>query len=280
MPIRRVAKGAAKKVEPEMDATEVHTVVSTPKVVEIPVVQEVVETVPVATKPLESTASGNPQPASAEIAVAKPAVPVTPAETTQLVALAPTVAAVVDNKEPVAMVESGPEEIQSRDVTPVHALPECRLAGPYNDEVKATKKVVTLRRAGLNVDIKSVPSSIFSGYMIATAILPNRAEAKALVARLKAAGVTDYYVPRKRSSELRVSLGIYNGKKIAQREIKKLAKKGFSAELLPWKKKGTQHFLVIRGEPSAVDGKLMADLPVPDGENESTDGFCHQLAGR
>jgi hypothetical protein len=116
--------------------------------------------------------------------------------------------------------------------------------------------------------------------MIASPVLANRAEAKALAARLKAAGIIDFYVPRKSSKPLRVSLGLYNSKKIAQREIDKLAKKGFTAELLPWKKKGSQHFLVIRGTPSEANGKLLANLPVPDGSNESTHGFCNHLAGR
>ncbi|MGB5440512.1 MAG: hypothetical protein WBN90_12795 [Gammaproteobacteria bacterium] len=102
----------------------------------------------------------------------------------------------------------------------------------------------------------------------------------ALVERLQAAGFTDYYVPRKKTAELRVSLGLYNKKKIAQREVDKLAKKGFAAELLPWNKKVSQHFLVIRGAKSEAEGSLLADLPVPESGNEITHSFCNHLAGR
>jgi len=280
-PIRRAVKSAAKKVEPKTNIAEVSIVASRPEVVEKPAVQKVVEFVPAAIKPIERAVRSNTEPAEGKMNVAKVAAPILPAEAVQAVTETPVVAAVVEKKATVAAVESAPDKKnETKEVEPVNALPKCRLAGPYNDEVQATKKVVTLRRAGLYVDIKSVASSTSSSYMIASPVLANRAEAKALAARLKAAGIIDFYVPRKSSKPLRVSLGLYNSKKIAQREIDKLAKKGFTAELLPWKKKGSQHFLVIRGTPSEANGKLLANLPVPDGSNESTHGFCNHLAGR
>jgi RND family efflux transporter MFP subunit len=279
-PIRRAVKSTAKKVESKLDATEVRTVVSTPEVIEKQVSPKVVNSVPAAIRPIEHAVSAGTDPAEGKMTIAKVTAPVTPPEAVQEVTPTPAVAAIVEREETVAAAISVPDKNETKDVEPVNALPECHLAGPYNDEVQATKKVVTLRRAGLYVDIKSVPSSIFSGYMIASPVLANRAEATALAERLKAAGVTDYYVPRKRSSEMRVSLGLYNNKRIAQRKIKELAEMGFTAELLPWKQKGSQHFLVIRGTPSEANGELLANLPVPDGNNESTHGFCNHLAGR
>jgi RND family efflux transporter MFP subunit len=281
-PIRRAVKSAAKKVEPRMDVTEVRTVASTPEVVEKPIVPKMAKFASAAIKPIERAGSSDTKPAKRKMDIVKVAAPAAPSKTAETAAVAVPVLAAVEAKEDVAVAVSDAAEDneETKDVEPVNALPECRLAGPYNDEVQATKKVVTLRRAGLYVDIKSVPAEIRSGYMIVSPILPSRAEAKAFAARLNAAGFTDYYVPRKKSTQLRVSLGLYNSKKIAQREIDKLAKKGFTAELMPWKKKGSQHFLVIRGEPSEANGKLLAKLPVPDGSNESTHGFCNHLAGR
>ena len=276
-PIRRAVKSEARQVETKTNIAAVSTVASTPEVVEEPVVQNVVKTAPDVLKPIERVVSSNVE---AEAVIAKVTAPIEPVNSP----VAPIDAGLEKiekvAKEEVPAAEVIEEEKETSDVEPVSSLSQCRLAGPYDDEVRATKKVVTLRRAGLYVDIKSVPASTSSGYMIASPVLTNRAEATALAARLKAAGITDYYVPRKSSKPLRVSLGLYNSKKIAQREIDKLAKKGFTAELLPWKQKGSQHFLVIRGKPSAADGELLANLPVPDGSNESTHGFCNHLAGR
>ena len=166
-----------------------------------------------------------------------------------------------------------------RSVAAVESLPECRLAGPYSDEVKATKKVVALRRAGLSVDIKSMPSSKSIGYMVASPVLKNRAEGKALIAKLQAAGVTDFYLPRRSPEPLRLSLGLYKGPKRANQQIRKLANKGFTAEMLPWKQRGSQYFLVVRGVRTGENSKLLATLPVPKGKSDSTQGFCNQLAG-
>ena len=281
-PIRRAVKSAANKVEPKMDVTEARTVASTPGMAENSAVPKVAKSASVAAKPIERTVRSDTRPAKHKVDIVKATAPAAPARAAEKAAVAVPVVAAAEAKAEVAVAVSDAAEIneKTKDVEPVNALPECRLAGPYNDEVQATKKVVTLRRAGLYVDIKSVPASTRSGYMIVSPIMPSRAEAKALAARLDAAGFTDYYVPRKRSTQLRVSLGLYNSKKIAQREIAKLAKMGFTAELMPWKKKGSQHFLVIRGEPSESNSRLLANLPVPDGSDESTHGFCNHLAGR
>jgi hypothetical protein len=55
---------------------------------------------------------------------------------------------------------------------------------------------------------------------------------------------------------------------------------GFSAEIQPWKKKESKHYLVIRGVPNPSDNDLLANLPVPDSNGESAQSFCNHLAGR
>jgi hypothetical protein len=190
-----------------------------------------------------------------------------PAVQESVVAMPVTVPEVVEAKKEIAAVTAS-------------AAPECRLAGPYSDEVAATRKIVQLREAGLYADIKSVNTYKRAGYKIVTPLQKSRADMNAIAARLKAAGFTDYYVPRKKSSPKRVILGLYKGKRMAQIKIDRLTEKGFTAELQPWKKKESQHYLVIRGVPSTADGDLLADLPVPDNSGESTQSFCNHLAGR
>ncbi len=281
-PIRRALKSAAAKPEPGVETAESGTSASTPEMAEKPTVPKMAESVYAAVKPIERAVNNETAPAKPKMDIVKVTAPAAPPKAAEKAAVAVPAVAAAEAKEDVAVAvsEAAEDDEETKDVEPINALPECRLAGPYNDEVQATKKVVTLRRAGLYVDIKSVPSTESSSFMIATPVLPNREEAKALVARLKAAGVTDYYVPRKRSAPLRVSLGIYNNKRIAERKIRELAKMGFTAELLPWKQKGSQYFLIVRGTRSEANGELLASLPVPDGNAESTQGFCNHLAGR
>ena len=186
--------------------------------------------------------------------------------------------------EPIVQSPAASPEVaevdRETDIQPMDPMPGCRLAGPYADEVMATRQVVNLRKGGLYADIKSVNTYKRAGYKIVTPLQKSRADMNAIAARLKAAGFTDYYVPRKKSSPKRVILGLYKGKRMAQLKIDKLEKKGFTVELLPWKKKESQHYLVIRGVPNTSDNGLLAGLPVPDSNGESAQSFCNHLAGR
>jgi hypothetical protein len=268
-------------LEPIADAATAYVPTEAPVVVETPASKPTAKSLPRGFKAIERGSS-------AEVAVVEPKPEVTP-----LVAAETKPESKSDPVEPVAEetadAQIDPEQLAAdliddeeeiADIEPVQALPTCRLAGPYSDEVKATRKVVALRRAGIYVDIKSVKSSKSSGYMIATPVLSSRAEAKALVAKLQAAGITDYYLPRSSRKPLRISLGLYKGPRIARRQIDILAKKGFEAELLPWKQSGSEYYLVIRDVPPGNDSKLLAGLPVPDGDLDVTKGFCNQLAVR
>jgi len=199
-----------------------------------------------------------------------------PADSEPLKAL-PVLEPVVSTPVAVPQLAEGNAET---DTEPVAAVPECRLAGPYADEAAATRQVMKLRKAGLFADIKSVNTYKRAGYKIVTPLQKSRADMKAIAAKLQAAGFTDYYVPRKKSSPMRVILGLYNGKRMAQKRVDKLAGMGFSAEIQPWKKKESQHYLVIRGVPDTADNDLLAGLPVPDSNGESAQGFCNHLAGR
>jgi RND family efflux transporter MFP subunit len=180
---------------------------------------------------------------------------------------------------PVAVPEVA-EAYTQADTEPAAVMPECRLVGPYADEAAATRQVVKLRKAGLYADIKSVNTYKRAGYKIVTPLQKSRADMKAIAAKLEAAGFTDYYVPRKKSSPMRVILGLYKGRRMAQKWVDKLAGMGFRAEIQPWKKKESKHYLVIRRVPNTFDNDLLADLPLPDSNGESAQSFCNHLTSR
>lgn len=294
-PVQRVAGNNEPeiKAKAQQNVVESVTAAKAPKVVEKAAVKKPVSSLPAGFKAIRrqpaakaAIVENEPEVAEVKTAVKKPE----PLQKAVEQAAATATVAEIDTAQIEADMIADEEEAGDSDpiadarensnIASVGALPKCRLAGPYNDEVKATKQVVALRRAGLYVDIKSTPATKSVGYMVATRVLKDRAEGKALVAKLQAAGITDFYLPRKSSKPLRISLGLYNGPKLAQRQLDKLAKKGFSAELLPWKQRGSQYYLIVRGKPTENNSKLLAALPVPEGKSDSTQGFCNQLAGR
>lgn len=294
-PVRRVVGNDVAKVRAEADRhlAAVPKVSKMPEVVEKPAVKKPVSSLPAGFKAIRRQPAANAAPVESEAEVAGFDAPVTTPEplheTVEQAASTARVAEIDADQPDADMIGEEADTndsatiaaaMDNSDLVPVANLPECRLAGPYNDEVQATRKVVALRRAGLLVDIKSTPSSKSVGYMVATPVLKDRAEGKALVAKLQAAGITDFYLPRRSSKPLRISLGLYKGPKLAQMQIDKLRKKGFAAELLPWKQRGSQYYLVIRGLPTDQNRQLLAKLPVPDGKPVSTQGFCDQLAVR
>ncbi len=232
-------------------------------------------------------ADSKPEEPATKAAEEKPAAPETPVDEVSV----RTASAAPDQERPAEtesepVVESQPASPQvarvdrKPDIESVDALPECRLAGPYTDEVAATRQIVKLRKAGLFADIKSVNSYKQAGYKIVTPLQKSRADMIAIASKLKAAGFTDYYVPRKKTSPNRVILGLYNGERMAQKRVDSLGEMGFSAEIQPWKKKESQHYLVIRGVTDSSSNELLAGLPVPESNPESAQSFCNQLAGR
>ncbi len=186
---------------------------------------------------------------------------------------APDVA--VAASDPVVDEESGPKDEKGPLSLP--SSPQCYLAGPFKDEMQATKKVVAVRRAGFYADIKSFAVDAQTEYKVLTPLLSDRARADEVVDKLKAAGFTDYYVPRRRKGPLRIYLGLYHHQRYADERIQELAAMGVKAEL---RKSGTstsEFYLVIRGIPNQELKEILATLPLDKSRNNH--GFCNQLAG-
>lgn len=158
--------------------------------------------------------------------------------------------------------------------------PACRVAGPFRDEVVATRKVVKLRRAGLSVDIKSIARGRRVELKIMTPVLENHTAAQAVITKMKKAGLSDYYLHKMPAGKRRVYLGIYNSKHFADIRLRELSDAGIKAFSRPSKDSGLNYFLVIRGAPQADVAQMVSRLPITQDDEADKLGFCDKLAGR
>jgi RND family efflux transporter MFP subunit len=192
---------------------------------------------------------------------------------------------VADVEEPAQSVEEAREAEQVVEVVeaePAAALdpPACRVAGPFQDEVDATRKVVKLRRAGFAADIKSVAKSRRIELKIMTPVLENHAAAQAVIAKMKKAGLSDHYLHKLPAGKRRVYLGIYNSKRFADKRLRELSDAGIKAFARPSKSSKLDYFLVIRGAPGSDAEQMVSRLPITQDVEAEKLGFCDKLAAR
>lgn len=193
-----------------------------------------------------------------------------------------------------AVPETAPEAIsaateQPRDAEtpqttvaeqPKKALPECRWAGPFEDEATAKAHTGALLEAGFEVGIEKRAVRKAVGYQVVTRPVAAKEKAEELAAALRGAGVTDLYVPKRIHRQSRISLGLYKVKRVAEERVAELQEKGFDATLVPWRKKTTQFLLAVHGVADNEAAELLAALPVPAHGLVPASSTCAHLASR
>ncbi len=157
-------------------------------------------------------------------------------------------AAVADADEPESVKENDPPVAESKRAAMDKSLelPLCHLVGPFENEQQAKAEARLMRADGFHVEMDRKVLNVQVGYKIASKPLTDFAAAQQMVKDLKAIGFSDYYLPKRRKVSPRVYLGLYHHKKDAERRVAKLTRKGFDIELLPWKDKIPEVYLLAR----------------------------------
>lgn len=141
-------------------------------------------------------------------------------------AAAPAIAA-APAQEPAMESTQEPAKAADAPVPP----PRCLSLGPFPAEADAQ---AALRRAGQQLEAAAVReerSADGGSYRVLMPAVGDRATAQAIVARIAAAGLRDYYVmPQGEGNS--IALGQYRSREGAERRRAELQAKGFSAELL------------------------------------------------
>lgn len=148
--------------------------------------------------------------AAAQTAAPEPAAAPAPASAAPAAAAAKTVAAAVKPASELRCLSFGP--YPSRDGAEATRM----VAGPLLSDAR----------------VHEVPGADARSFRVMLAAVGNREQAQALVARIKAAGIGDYYVIGQGDNN-DIALGQYRNREGAERRQSELAAKGFSAAVLP-----------------------------------------------
>lgn len=154
----------------------------------------------------------------------------------------------------------------------------CLESGPLDSKYDANRYARRLRSAGLAAKVIQRSKNVKIGYKIVSMPFAERTGAEAFVAKLKRVGIKDYYLPRRKATPVRVALGLYVSKRVAERRVAKLAKLGVDAELALWTRTGTGYSLSVTGDLTPAAEKHLAKLPVA--RDRSANQQCVRVAGR
>jgi hypothetical protein len=156
----------------------------------------------------------------------------------------------------------------------------CRVAGPFRDELDATRHVVRLRRAGLEVEVKTAAKPTDVEFKVMTPVLADQAAANGVIEALTSAGLSDHFVYRMPAGKRRVYLGLYNSERVAGRRVRALSQAGVKAFYRASKTGRSDYFVVIRGSTAPAHDRLLAALPAAPKGPAADLGFCPKLASR
>lgn len=210
-------------------------------------------------------------PAESAVIATELAAPEEPGVTTD----AETVASAAPEQEPVATPHAGeqespavseqpapaPEEVVTPVAAPQEPVTYCGTLGPFKSRIQA-KRVRRKLGALQKIGIEQKPTLVDKSYWVLIPPLATRKEARAVVEKLKAAGVKDLWLVPKGDMRNAISLGLYSRKDAAYSHAENLRGKGFEVEVKPKQEEVSRYWLKFSGLDESAFGKLdPATLP-------------------
>lgn len=137
----------------------------------------------------------------------------------------------------------------------------CLRFGPFADA--ASRDAARARLSGLasTVVARDTAGRASRGWWVSLPALPSRDEARALGERIKAAGITDWYVMGEGDQANSISLGRYGSEEAARRREADIRAKGFAAQSAPLGDRAPQWWLDARVFASVTPTALAAIAP-------------------
>lgn len=158
-------------------------------------------------------------------------------------------------------IASAPGTASSRDTDVADTEPSCALIGPMPSAaadvlIRQLPAFVTLL-SEMTVEVREV-----DGYYVMIPPLPSRAAGRAMLERLKDAGITDTWLFQRGDNRNAISLGLFSRKVGAERHLRRVNQQGFEAVLMEKTTREERRQLLVKN----VDGGDVAlSLPLPDG---------------
>lgn len=186
-----------------------------------------------------------------------PAVDYKNAERLVLVSEAPSSAVAEIDQTPVTSLESGPQlsgvgtgeplpgvpangdvsvpadENRQETVVSVANPPiSCRSIGPFQSEEEAGAASSTLAGLGFSISRRAATEQRQVGYWVSIPSLADRAAAEELAGRLRASGITDFYIVPSGDDQNAISLGVFTQKERADNRASQVSDNGFTPQVV------------------------------------------------
>ena len=113
------------------------------------------------------------------------------------------------------------------------AIERCLRFGPFADAAARDAARSALTSAGVAAQPRETPARSGRGWKVYLPAFATREEAKAMGERIKAAGISDWYVMNEGEDANTIALGRYGGEDAARRREAELKAKGFAAQAEP-----------------------------------------------
>lgn len=141
------------------------------------------------------------------------------------------------------------------------AAEQCLRFGPFADGPAREAARAALSAAGVAAVPKDTPARSGRGWKVHIPSFASREEAKAMGARIKAAGISDWYVMNDGGDANSIALGRYGSEEAARRREAELTAKGIPAQAEPLGDTTAQAWLDARLPAAANRAALAAIAP-------------------
>jgi cell division septation protein DedD len=154
-----------------------------------------------------------------------------------------------------ARVEPTPLALPAGAPTPANgASTRCTSVGPFRELSQAATAAATLRSAGFQPLQRVAEGDIWIGYWVYLDAIPTEQEANAVLARVRAAGITDSYVIPNSDSGNLVSLGVFSEISGVSRRRDEVRALGLEPQVVDRTRRATVYWIdVTLGADQALD---------------------------
>ncbi len=146
---------------------------------------------------------------------------------------------------------AGEETAAAASATPtVPAAPSsvaarCTSVGPFRELSQAATAAATLRAAGHQPQQRVAEGDIWIGYWVYIQAIPTEADAEAVLAKMRAEGITDSYVSPNSDSGNLVSLGVFSEISGVTRRREQVRALGFEPQVVDRTRRATVYWVDV-----------------------------------
>jgi hypothetical protein len=126
---------------------------------------------------------------------------------------------------------------------------QCTTVGPFRELAQAATAAATLRTAGYEPTQRVAEGDVWIGYWVYIDAIPTEAEANAILAKVRAEGVTDSYVIPNSDSGNLVSLGVFSEISGVTRRREQVRSLGYDPKVVDRTRRATVYWVDVMLTP-------------------------------